>query len=229
LSSEAAFYSLAGTAPAATVASAESLFVVRLPANEDAAYDELVRTYSLPLHHVATRMLGDASEASDAVQDTFVKVFRNIQRFRGDSALKTWIFRIAFSEILNRLRWWKRRFRSATVSLDGGPDQIGPSLYLRDSAPSPHQELENRERGAAIQTALKCLSKDHRSILLLRDIEGFAYDEIADILDISAGTVKSRLARARADMKKALLRSSTAGSLFQRKTAEPPNSDLEEL
>ncbi|PYR84775.1 MAG: hypothetical protein DMG18_08515 [Acidobacteria bacterium] len=96
----------------------EALFVSRLKANEDAAYDELVRTYSAPIYHVAYRMTGDAAEASDAVQDIFLKIFRNIGGFKGEAALKTWIFKIAFSEILNRLRWWKRRHRYATLSLD---------------------------------------------------------------------------------------------------------------
>jgi RNA polymerase sigma-70 factor (ECF subfamily) len=184
----------------------EISFVQRLQANDDAAYDELARTYTTQIYHVAYRMLGDSAEASDAVQDIFLKVFRNIRSFRGDSSLKTWIYRIAFSEILNRLRWWKRRFRSATVSLDDGPEGCTPGLRLSHAGPSPHQALESKEREAVVQGALKELSKDHRSILLLRDIEGFSYNEIADVLGLSAGTVKSRLARARADMKRILVR-----------------------
>src|SRR5688500_12452183 len=89
----------------------EAMFILRLQANEDAAYDELVRSYHSSIFHVAYRMLGDSGDAADVVQEIFVKVFRNIGSFRGDSSLKTWIFRIAFSEILNRLRWWKRRYR----------------------------------------------------------------------------------------------------------------------
>src|SRR5205809_4651183 len=85
----------------------ESLFVLRLKANEDAAYDELVRVYHAQIFQVAFRMLGDAGDAADVVQEIFLKVFRNINGFKGESALKTWIFRIGFSEILNRLRWWK--------------------------------------------------------------------------------------------------------------------------
>jgi RNA polymerase sigma-70 factor, ECF subfamily len=98
----------------AEVSAEESLFVLRLKANEDAAYDELVRTYNTSIFHVAYRMLGDSAESSDVVQEIFIKVFRNIGGFKGESALKTWIFRIAFSEILNRLRWWKSRHRSST-------------------------------------------------------------------------------------------------------------------
>src|SRR5215467_9027796 len=110
---------------AAEVSAQESLFVLRLKANEDAAYDELVRTYNASIFHVAYRMLGDTAEASDVVQEIFIKVFRNIGGFKGEAALKTWIFRIAFSEILNRLRWWKRRHRFATVSLDDQPTDTG--------------------------------------------------------------------------------------------------------
>jgi len=184
----------------------EAVFVGRLQANEDAAYDELVRVYHASIFHVAFRMLGDSSDAADAVQEIFLKVFRNVQGFRGDSSLKTWIYRIAFSEILNRLRWWRRRFRSTTVSLDDGPEGRTPVLHLTAPGPTPLQALEAKEREGAIQHALTKLSGEHRSIVILRDIEGFSYSEIAEILGISSGTVKSRLARARADMKKSLVR-----------------------
>jgi RNA polymerase sigma-70 factor (ECF subfamily) len=182
----------------------EALFVSRLQANDDAAYDELVRVYHASIFHVAYRMLGDSNEAADAVQDIFLKVFRHVQGFRGDSSLKTWIYRIAFSEILNRLRWWKRRFRSSTVSLDDDRDGRGQAFKLVAPEPSALHVLESKERESAIQQALTKLSGEHRSIVILRDIEGFSYSEIADILGISTGTVKSRLARARADMKKGL-------------------------
>jgi RNA polymerase sigma-70 factor (ECF subfamily) len=186
----------------------EALFVSRLQANEDAAYDELVRVYSASIYHVAYRMLGDAADASDVVQDIFLKIFRNIGGFKGEAALKTWIFKIAFSEILNRLRWWKRRHRFATLSLDEQPNGNGnpASDYVADSGPSPEEILQAKERENAIQQALWRISNEHRSILVLRDIEGFSYNEIADVLGISMGTVKSRLARARADLKKSLMR-----------------------
>ena len=183
----------------------EAMFVLRLQANEDAAYDELVRTYHSSLFHVAYRMVGDAGDAADVVQEIFVKVFRNIGSFRGDSSLKTWIFRIGFSEILNRLRWWRRRYRSSTVSLDESVADSFP-MQVADEHPSPLQALESKERDQSIQEALKKLTSDQRSILVLRDIEGFSYNEIADVLGVSTGTVKSRLARARADMKKSLMR-----------------------
>src|SRR6266568_3533768 len=184
----------------------ESLFVLRLKANEDAAYDELVRTYSASIFHVAYRMLGDSAEASDVVQEIFLKVFRNIAGFKGEAALKTWIFRIAFSEVLNRLRWWKRRHRYATLSLDESPNGNTPGDGVADAGPTPEEVLQAKEREDAIQQALRRLSHEHRSIVVLRDIEGFSYTEIADVFGISMGTVKSRLARARADLKKSLMR-----------------------
>src|SRR3974377_377153 len=130
----------------------EALFVMRLQANEDAAYDELVRIYSASIFHVAYRMLGDTAEASDIVQDIFLKVFRNIGGFKGEAALKTWIFRIAFSEILNRLRWWKRRHRFATVSLDDRPNaDCSPERTVAASSPTPEQVLQSKEEEGAIQ------------------------------------------------------------------------------
>src|SRR2546428_4898541 len=133
----------------------EALFVLRLQANEDAAYDELVRTYSSSIFHVAYRMLGDSAEASDVVQEIFLKVFRNISGFKGEAALKTWIFKIAFSEILNRLRWWKRRHRFATVSLDDQPNGSGvnPGHRVASPSPTPEQVLQSKEQEQAIPQA----------------------------------------------------------------------------
>ena len=193
------------------VTAEESLLVLRLQANEDAAYDELVRAYNAAIFHVAYRMLGETGEASDVVQEIFLKIFRNIGSFRGDASLKTWMFRIAFSEILNRLRWWKTRHRSSTVSLDDAPN--GNARQVADGHPTPLEALESKERETAIQKALGRLSKDHRSIIVLRDIEGFSYTEVADVLGISAGTVKSRLARARTELKKSLMRYLSVRSL----------------
>jgi len=194
----------------AEISAEESLFVLRLKANEDAAYDELVRTFNAQIFHVAFRMLGDSGDAADVSQEIFLKVFRNINGFKGESSLKTWIFRIAFSEILNRLRWWKRRHRQSTVSLDAesgvNGNGNGTGYHISDVRPTPEQALESKEQEEAIQKALGKLSGDHRSIIILRDIEGFSYGEIADVLGVSIGTVKSRLARGRADLKKSLIR-----------------------
>src|SRR6266699_3198719 len=143
----------------------ESLFVLRLKANEDAAYDELVRGYHASIFHVAYRMLGDNAEASDIVQEIFLKVFRNIGGFKGEAALKTWIFKIAFSEILNRLRWWKRRHKFSTVSLDEHPEGKTATDCVVHAGPTPEEVLQCKERETAIQRALRNLSSEHRSII----------------------------------------------------------------
>src|ERR1700757_716572 len=129
----------------------EAVFVSRLQANEDAAYDELVRSYSATIYHIAYRMLGDAADASDVVQEIFIKIFRNIRGFKGEAALKTWIFRIAFYEILNRLRSWKRRYKHATVSLDEEANGKPASDLAVNTGPTPEEILQSKEREAAIQ------------------------------------------------------------------------------
>lgn len=130
---------------AAGVDAEESIFVLRLQANEDAAYDELVRTYHSSIYYVAYRMLGDSADASDVCQDIFLKVFRNIGGFRDEAALKTWIFRIAFSEILNRIRWWRRWHRFSTVSLDDQPNGWSNGHNIADSNPTPEAKSWNPE------------------------------------------------------------------------------------
>lgn len=187
----------------------ETLFVSRLRANEDAAYDELVRVYHAGIFHMACRMLNDPGEAADVTQDTFVKVFRNIGRFRGQCSLKTWIFKIALSETLNRLRWAKRRFRHRTLPLNDSPsgeDDRGVPIQLQAGGLEPEAALRKKEREEAVQAGLEKLTRPHRSIVVLRDIQGFTYEEISQILGISIGTVKSRLARARDELKKHLAR-----------------------
>ena len=187
----------------------EALFVLRLRSNEDSAYDELVRSYHAPLYHIACRMLRDPGEAADVTQDIFVKVFRNIGRFRGQCSLKTWIFKIGFREILNRIRWSRRRFRQSTVPFEQHSESANgesPPPQIADCGLTPEAALERRERADAIQQALWKLSSEHRSIVVLRDIQGFSYSEISEILGVSTGTVKSRLARARTDLKKRLMR-----------------------
>ena len=166
-----------------------------LQARENTTYEELFRRYRGLVVGLANRLLGDATESVDVTQEVFLKVFRNISGFRGDSALKTWIFKIALSETVNRQRSWRRHYRFQTAALDE---------RLVDRRPSPHQELEAKEQAGSVYVALDRLSHDRRAILVLRDIEGLPYGDIAANLGISTGTVKSRLARARADMKRIL-------------------------
>jgi RNA polymerase sigma factor, sigma-70 family len=155
----------------------DAAFVRRLQANEDAAYDELVRIYNSSIYHVAYRMLGDSAEASDAVQDIFLKVFRNIGTFRGDASLKTWIFRIGISEILNRLRWWKRRvgyrrFPWMTITTGMGVGSASRILHpRRTSRLSPKRRNSRYSRRWADSPKIidPSLTSGYRGFFLHRD------------------------------------------------------------
>lgn len=179
----------------------EVAFVDRLQVGSDEAFETLISLYQAPIYNVAYRILGDASEASDAVQETFMKIFKGIKTFRGESGLKTWIYRIAISESLNRQRWWKRWRHHAPVSVDDTSPNGARLVEVRDSRPTPESACAQMEMEREVQRALNGLSFEHRVALVLRDIEGLSYEEIAETLGLSLGTVKSRLWRARSEMK----------------------------
>ena len=179
----------------------EVAFVDRLQVGSDEAFETLISLYQAPIYNVAYRILGDASEASDAVQETFMKIFKGIKTFRGESGLKTWIYRIAISESLNRQRWWKRWRRHAPVSIDDTTPNGARLVEVRDSRPTPESACAQMEMEREVQRALNGLSFEHRVAVVLRDIEGLSYEEIAETLGLSLGTVKSRLWRARSEMK----------------------------
>ena len=179
----------------------EVAFVDRLQIGSDEAFETLISLYQAPIYNVAYRILGDASEASDAVQETFMKIFKGIKTFRGESGLKTWIYRIAISESLNRQRWWKRWRHHAPVSVDDTSPNGARLVEVRDSRPTPETACAQMEIEREVQRALNGLTFEHRVAVVLRDIEGLSYEEIAETLGLSLGTVKSRLWRARSEMK----------------------------
>jgi RNA polymerase sigma-70 factor, ECF subfamily len=179
----------------------EVAFVDRLQVGSDEAFETLIHLYQTPIYNVAYRILGDPSEASDAVQETFMKIFKGIKTFRGESGLKTWIYRIAISESLNRQRWWKRWRRHAPVSIDDTTPNGARLVEVTDSGPSPESACARMEMEREVQRALNGLSFEHRVAVVLRDIEGLSYEEIAETLGLSLGTVKSRLWRARSEMR----------------------------
>lgn len=179
----------------------EVAFVDGLQVGSDEAFETLIHLYQTPIYNVAYRILGDASEASDAVQETFMKIFKGIKTFRGECGLKTWIYRIAISESLNRQRWWKRWRLHAPVSIDDTTPSGRRLVEVADSGPTPESACAQLEMEQAVQKALDGLSFEHRVVAVLRDIEGVSYDEIAETLGLSLGTVKSRLWRARSEMK----------------------------
>ncbi|MBA3974304.1 MAG: RNA polymerase subunit sigma-24 [Candidatus Solibacter sp.] len=183
---------------------AEALLIERLRAGEEAAYEYLLARFQQPVYSLVQRLIDDASESSDVTQDVFLKVFRNIGAFRGQSSLKTWIYRISVNEAHNRRRWFGRH-RRAEIELES--DDAGKSWleHLSDHSKTPFELVLNQERRDAIERALAGLSPAFREVVVLRDLEDLSYEEIADVLDISIGTVKSRILRGREAMRKALI------------------------
>ncbi len=185
------------------VGSREAALVNRCAAGDEVACTELVTEHQRMVYHLALHMLGDHEEALDLSQEVFLNVFRTIGRFRGQSALKTWIYRIVINQARNRQRWWKRRHRSEQVSLDERLEVEG-NLPPAGDADDPHRMLGQKELATRIWDALARLPFDQRTVVVLREIDGLSYDEIAFSLDVAVGTVKSRLTRARAALRSQL-------------------------
>lgn len=177
----------------------------------ECAYEELLNRFQQPVYNLALRLLGDATEASDVVQEVFLKVFRNIGSFRGRSTLKTWIYRITVNEAHNARRWFFRH-RRREVELDTHPED---TRHWKEAIPdrrrSPYEVAVEREQHVMIEAALGRLNPIFREAVVLRDITGLSYEEIAEILNVSLGTVKSRILRGRE-----ALREQLAGSLNPR-------------
>jgi RNA polymerase sigma-70 factor (ECF subfamily) len=196
---------------AATSSSAESNieieFLERLKAGEAAAFDTLVTRYAGDIYALLLRLTEDTEEARDLTQETFLRALKAVKNFRGDADLKTWLYRIAINESRNRFRWWKRRSRNLTVSLDGQNDSSETFLLERISAgdsENPETETLRRERQKALRNALRKLSTNFREAIILRDIEGLSYEEVAAALETNVGTIKSRIARGREELRRML-------------------------
>jgi RNA polymerase sigma-70 factor (ECF subfamily) len=169
------------------------------------AYEILISRFQQPVYSLVFRLLNDQSDACDVVQEVFLKVFRNVGSFRGQSSLKTWIYRIAVNEAHNHRRWFSRH-RKQEVGLEC--EEEGARTYqerLPDPGRSPFEVVLNHETQALIGEALNEMNPTFRSAVVLRDIEDFSYEEIADILQLSLGTVKSRILRGREALRRALV------------------------
>ena len=186
----------------------EDPFIEKLKQGDSAAFEKLVNERSGEIYGLLYRLTENAEEARDLTQETFLRAFQSINHFRGESDLRTWIYRIAINQARNRWRWWRRRRREATVSIDEpeiGGGRLGLVATLKSpTARDPEQHTLQNERERALQKALSGLRRVYRETVILRDIEGFAYEEIATALDISVGTVKSRLARGRQELRRKL-------------------------
>jgi RNA polymerase sigma-70 factor (ECF subfamily) len=186
---------------------ADARFLERLRRGETVAFEQLVAECSGDVYALLHRLTADAEEARDLTQETFLRAFQGIGRFRGDADLKTWLYRIAINQARNRWRWWRRRRRDVTVSLDASVGDRYQPLGARlqnDDAVNPEQETLAREREGQLRNALLGLRRSYRETVILRDVEGFSYEEIAATLQISIGTVKSRLSRGRLELRRKL-------------------------
>ncbi|MGH9257446.1 MAG: sigma-70 family RNA polymerase sigma factor [Vicinamibacterales bacterium] len=185
------------------VESGEAALVARCATGDEAACAELVAAHQRMVYGLAFNLLGDRDEALDLSQEVFLRIFRTLSRFRGQSALRTWIYRIVINQARNRQRWWRRRHRAEQVSLDDYLRNFGDLEARQDILPD--RLLASKETAAKIWQAMDQLPFDQRTALILREIDGLRYDEIAYSLDIPVGTVKSRLTRARQTLRAGLL------------------------
>ena len=181
----------------------ETTLVARCATGDPHACQELVGEHQRMVYHLALQLLGNHDDALDLSQDVFLTVFRSIRRFRGDSALQTWIYRIVINQARNRQRWWRRRRRADEVSLDVFLSR-GVEPAASEVSTSPERALDRKELGARLWEALRRLPFEQRSAVILRELHGMRYEEIAYSLGVTAGAVKSRLARARQTLRKEL-------------------------
>lgn len=184
-------------------ANADWLLVQQCAAGREEACTRLVTDHQRMVYQLALHLLGDPDEALDLSQEVFLKVFRTLPQFRGHSTLRTWIYRIVVNQASNRQRWWRRRRRALQVPLDEVAVAQSEALALR-SAIQPDRVLQQRETQARVWRALNALPFDQRAAIVLREIDGLSYEEIAAALGVALGTVKSRLARAREGLRLAL-------------------------
>lgn len=185
---------------------AEKDFLDLLRAGDAAAFDNLISRYSADIYALLFRLTEDREEADDLTQETFLSALNGIKSFRGDSELKTWLFRIAVNLSRNRFRWWKRRKREKTVSLDAAIGDSDTTLAetIADRLPSPEENALRHEREDALLAALNDLPEVFREAVILCDVEGLSYTDTADALGVNIGTVKSRIARGRVELRKRL-------------------------
>ncbi|MBL8603805.1 MAG: sigma-70 family RNA polymerase sigma factor [Myxococcales bacterium] len=184
---------------------AERLLAERLKRRDQAAFNLFVRAYQARVFSLVHRMLGNRAEAEDLAQEVFITVFKSIDSFRGESRLGTWLYRIAVNHCKNRLKYLDRRMVKGHAGLDEESDRTlaegGPVMSKVDR---PDDATEGTELESVIRRALTLIDPDHRELIVLRDLEGLAYEEIIVITGLAEGTVKSRLHRARAALRDAI-------------------------
>jgi RNA polymerase sigma-70 factor, ECF subfamily len=170
---------------------------------QEHAYEALIVRYQQPVYNLVYRLLNDPSDASDVVQEVFLKVFRNIGSFRGQSSLKTWVYRIAVNEAHNHRRWFCRH-RKQEIGLEREDEERSYQDTLSDPGRTPYEIAANEEAHHILEEAMQKLNPTFRAAVVLRDLEDMSYEEIADILQINLGTVKSRIMRGREALRQSL-------------------------
>ncbi len=201
----------------------EAAMVAELKAGSEEAFAWLIGQYHQPVYSLIARSLQDPSDAADITQEVFLKVFRGMGSFHGEASLRTWIYRIALREASNQRRWWSRHKRQeTTIEAETDAQEDGEALCLKDtlftSDASPYDQAAQAEARRRVEAALHQVPEPFRAVVILREIEGFGYEEIAEILDTQLGTVKSRLMRGRAALRAALV------DAPQRLSKRPPGS-----
>jgi RNA polymerase sigma-70 factor, ECF subfamily len=192
---------MADMAQALTWGRDEAEVVTELQSGSAEAFDALIRHFHAPIFRLLCQMLGNPADAADTTQEVFLKAFRGIGGFRRGSSLKTWLYRIAIREALNQRRWWRRhQSKESSYEVDGvASEELGAT-----GEPSPFDECVAREAQQTVRRALERLPQVFRSAVVLRDIEGLSYEEISEVLEISIGTVKSRILRGRRTLRELL-------------------------
>jgi RNA polymerase sigma-70 factor (ECF subfamily) len=203
----------------------EAAIVQELKAGSEEAFSWLIATYHQPIYSLVARTIPDPADAPDLTQEIFIKIFRGIGGFHGEASLRTWIYRIALHEALNQRRWWTRHKRQEiTIEAESSDCEDGHPVSIKDTLVDLHQspfefaaQQQIRDR---VEEQLRLVPEPYRTVVVLRDIEGFTYEEIAEILKLHLGTVKSRLMRGRTQLK-ALL------APFAKAASRPPGPALE--
>lgn len=200
-------------ASALTLQPDEAALIAELQAGSEEAFAWLITRFHQPIYSLLARTVHDRADAADLTQEVFVKVFRGVGRFHGESSLRTWIYRIALHEASNQRRWWMRH-KQQEVPIEQEIGEAGGSMKLKetlvDPGESPFEIALHEENRARVEAALSQVPEPFRTTLILRDIEGFVYEEVAEIQGVNLGTVKSRLVRGRALLKAILEESRSA-------------------
>lgn len=183
----------------------EQELVARAKAGDDEAFAQLMRDNEKRIYNLTLRMTGNPEDAMDLAQEAFLNAWRGLKFFKGDSAFSTWVYRLASNACIDFLRRQKRRQDISVPMPTYEDDDSQPDIP--DDRFLPEQELERQELRQAVLQGLEQLSLEHRQVLVMREINGLSYQEIADVLDLEAGTVKSRIARARISLRKILVES----------------------